>query len=102
MCAFKMRQSFPPGRRRMPVTPLRPSGARCRLPEIPVRGQQVLIELGERSVHLDIFLTRTEYRSTGEVHRRVSGVVAGERQKLGLLEAINQPANIRPIERTCA
>jgi hypothetical protein len=29
-------------------------------------------------------------------------MVAGQREELGLLEAVDQPANIRPVERACA
>src|SRR3954447_11931873 len=53
-------------------------------------------------MHLDLFLARTEHSARGELQGRVFRIVAGLREELGLLEAIDQPADIRPVERARA
>jgi hypothetical protein len=50
-------------------------------------------------VNLDLLLPGAEHDARGQVHRRICGVVAGQREERGLLEAVDQSADIRPVER---
>src|SRR5258708_185339 len=73
-----------------------------RLPERPMRRDQLVLDLRERAVHLDRLLAGAEHRAAGEAHGRVFGVAAGKRQELRFLDAVDQAADIRPIERAGA
>jgi hypothetical protein len=71
-------------------------------PEGPVRGEELVLDLGERANDLDWLLAGAEDRPRREAHGRVLGVVAGLREELRLLETIDQAADICPIECTGA
>lgn len=78
------------------------SGRSSAFPEIAVRCEQLILDLGEGAKDLDVFLAGAEHDARREAQRRVLRVIAGDRQELGLLEAVDQPADIRPVERACA
>jgi hypothetical protein len=72
------------------------------LPEAAVDREKLVGDFGEGAVDLDLLLPGAEHDAGGQAHRRVFGMVAGERQKLRLLEAVDQPADIGPVERSGA
>ena len=67
-----------------------------------MRREQLILDLGEGAKDFDLFLAGAEHDARTEAQRRILWVIAGERQELGLLVAVNQPADIRPVERACA
>jgi hypothetical protein len=75
-------------------------GGSSAAPEGPVRGEEFVLDLGEGANDLDWLLAGAEDRPRREAQGRVLGVVAGLREELRLFEAIDQAADIRPIERT--
>ncbi|TGQ53185.1 NAD-dependent epimerase/dehydratase family protein [Mesorhizobium sp. M1C.F.Ca.ET.193.01.1.1] len=77
-------------------------GAASALPEIAVRSDQLVRDFGEGAKDLDLFLAGAEHGARGEAHRRILRVIPGEREQFGFLEAVNQPSDIRPVERACA
>src|SRR4051794_29921609 len=67
-----------------------------------MRAEEVVLDLGEGANDLDFLLSKAEHGARGEIHRRVLRMIPGLREKLRLLEAIDQTADIRPVKRTGA
>lgn len=67
-----------------------------------MHGDKLVGNFGEGAVNLDLLLPGTEHNARRQAHRRVLGMVARQREKTGLLEAVDQPADICPIERSGA